>query len=445
MKINKMGIHITYYQQYKLRYCCQCNTEYRIIDISYLNENKLLEPPINYYQGCEEFCYKCWVLGEDSLEIEKIKIHKNLKIEYPNSHEYWYDENNYEKIDLGDIHIAFKEYMRNGFHLIVLPISRIATNKSIFLPYGIMIYPENRVDISKYNPSFFQKDEIYPHPNELTINQLSILQTHLSGVSIDDLNNYPCIVMPIKFDWDILLELTHEKQLEMIYQVSEKINTLSLNFLRYKFCTLKYSSTEQLPSNASQTLINNMSASLLIKNDITDSKFIAGDVFSHQITKGLGLGIRQLEWIDFPCLKGDMGKLVNHALSLYVKILETQSATSKFVQILSLLEFLVFPDEYKRFKDVKKKIARYITTNTNSIEYKNILDRFEELTGKRDNETKEILGYRTKIVHMGSTIEDILPTYQDRNSLFIELDIYIRNIIDDMINKSLMSKEEYYK
>ena len=129
MKINKMGIHITYYQQYKLRYCCQCNTEYRIIDMSYLNENKLLEPPINYYQGCEEFCYKCWLLGEDSVEIKKVKIHKNLKVEYPNSHKYWYNKNNYEKIDLGDIHIAFKEYMRDGFHLIVLPISRIATNK----------------------------------------------------------------------------------------------------------------------------------------------------------------------------------------------------------------------------------------------------------------------------------------------------------------------------
>jgi len=72
----------------------------------------------------------------------------------------------------------------------------------------------------------------------------------------------------------------------------------------------------------------------------------------------------------------------------------------------------------KDLNDVKKKIARYITTNTNSIEYKNILDRFEELTGKRDNETKEILGYRTKIVHMGSTIEDILPTYQDRYNYF---------------------------
>ena len=443
MNINKDGIHINLYQQYKQRYCISCNNKYRIIDSIY-GSSRNLYPPVNYYQGCEEYCYGCWVCVEPP-KVEKNESYSRLKIEYPNSHSDWYNINNYEEINLGNIKLAYEEYLKDGFHLIILPINRFVTGRSIFLPKGIMIYPEGRLKIPSINIKTFEQNEFFLHPEDMSITDLSQLQTYLSDVTINDLNMYPLIVMPIKLDWDILINSTHDEQLEMIYNVSEQINKLCLNYLRYKFCELKYGTTEQLPSNASQVLINNMSAVLLIKNDDTDRKFIAGEVYSHQITQGMGLGIRQPEWNEFPCIEKEMGKLVNHAISLYIQILETQSATNKFVQILSLLEFLVFPDEYKQFKEVKKRIARYITTDTMSQKYKTILNRFEELTGKRDDETNEILGYRTRIVHMGDTIEDIIPEYHQRNDLFIELDNYIRVIIDDMIKHSNESKETYFK
>lgn len=449
MNINKSGIIIDQYMKYKLRYCEECNNEYRIVESIY-QDDTYLYPPVKYFQGCEEYCLSCWLCinPENVHNTTSLKNKSNsiIQLEYPDNHEHWYDIQSYEEIDLGNLELAYKEYMREGFHLAILPISRLATERSIFLPYGTMIYPEGRINISGYNCPTFRlvEKDYYPHPEELSQNELSLFQTHLSGVSISDLNNYPLVIMPVKFDWKILENSTHEEQLAMIYKISDKLNSLCLNFLRYNFCTLSYQSNNQLPANASQTLIKNMSAILLINSGQDKSKFIAGEVFPNQITKGLGLGIKQPEWIAFPSIEGEMGKLVNHAISLYIQMIETSSATNKFVQALSLLEFLVFPYEYKQFKEVKKRVARYITSDTTSQEYKKILDRFEELTGKKDENTKEIIGYRTQIVHLGKKIEDLLPVNLDRKMLFIELDDYIRNIIDDMIKKSFMTESQYY-
>jgi hypothetical protein len=52
----------------------------------------------------------------------------------------------------------------------------------------------------------------------------------------------------------------------------------------------------------------------------------------------------------------------------------------KFIQALTLLEFLADPRDYRKFEDVKKIVARYVATTRE--EYARILERFLELTGK---------------------------------------------------------------
>lgn len=82
-------------------------------------------------------------------------------------------------------------------------------------------------------------------------------------------------------------------------------------------------------------------------------------------------------------------------------MLEASSSTSQFVQCLSLLEFLVDPDSYCDFKKVGKIVARYAAANQS--EYIKLLDRFFELTGKKDDATGRPIGYRTRIVHIGDS------------------------------------------
>lgn len=441
LKINKGGINVNDYDLYITRLCGSCNNPYRIIDTGM--NSRYFYPPYDYIKGCSEYCLHCWLLPGDEPSKIAVENEQDIELIFPESHQYWYDIHDYKKIDLGDLQTAYKKYIEDGFQVAILPISRLATSKSIFLPEGIMIYPEGRLDLSKYKLLRAEVHELREkHPSELSISELSSLQSHLTGVSIENLNQCALIVMPVKLSWGTIFDYSHKKHLELISNLSETISQKYLNFFIYKYCKISYISNDRLPSFPSQTLINNMSAVLLVDLNNNKSKLISGAVFNAQATKGLGLALSQPEWDIFP-KNGEVGKLVNHAMILYAQIIKTESSTSKFVQILSLLEFLAYPKEYKKFQEVKKVIARYMVQNTNSNEYQKLLNRFEELTGKTDSQNGKQVGLRTRIVHIGDRLENLLPTINEREQLFIELNDYVRCVMDHMIKYSDLLFDDY--
>jgi hypothetical protein len=122
-------------------------------------------------------------------------------------------------------------------------------------------------------------------------------------------------------------------------------------------------------------------------------------------------------------------------------MLQADTPTAKFTQAMGLLEFLAEPTDFIKFKEVAEIVARYVAKN--KLEYERLKDRFFELTGKRDPATKEFTGYRTRIIHMGDRLERIIPELDKRTELFMELDGYIRTIIDHMIQHSTWGFEEY--
>jgi hypothetical protein len=154
----------------------------------------------------------------------------------------------------------------------------------------------------------------------------------------------------------------------------------------------------------------------------------------------MGLPLEPIEHSDFPS-DGEVGHIVTHALFSYTEMLEANSATARFMQALALLEFLAFPDEYQKFEKVKKVIARYVAKSP--AEYDQLLDRFYELTGKKDPQSNQLIGYRTRVVHMGDRIEDVVPNDQDQKELFVELDSYLRAVIDHMVAHSELSFKNY--
>lgn len=158
------------------------------------------------------------------------------------------------------------------------------------------------------------------------------------------------------------------------------------------------------------------------------------------ITKGLGLELEPLEAHHFPG-DGEVGHIARHALVLYSDLLQAENETAKFMQALSLLEFLASPFDYQNFKEVKKVISRYAAKS--AAEYARLLERFIELTGKKSEETGEITGLRTRIVHMGDSIERLVPDRNDRVKLFRELDGYIRSVLDHMIAHSEHAYDDY--
>ena len=113
------------------------------------------------------------------------------------------------------------------------------------------------------------------------------------------------------------------------------------------------------------------------------------------------------------------------------------------MQALGILEFLAFPDEYQKFEKVSRVIARYIAKEP--THYQRLLDRFFELSGKKEPNSGKIIGYRTRVVHMGERIEQLIPLEEDRRRLFQELDSYIRPVINHMIVHSDYCLEDYFE
>ncbi|MEA1031545.1 hypothetical protein PSH61_19840 [Pseudomonas rhodesiae] len=429
MKLSIDGLTLSRYETRIVRACSGCSKEYSIHDYMGMSEQHFYRP-VNYKNGCERNCLECW-LGVSELEDSLLSKSESLAIEVEaaRDHSHWYDVSIYQTIDQGDLCATYSQYFDQGCHLAILPLSRLVTDRSIFLPNGVMIYPQGRLNLSSIK---FSNKQLAKSASS---------QISASGVKLQELNKYPLLVVPLRFAWDSLLLGDHQGHMEMIVTISEIVDCLSFDLINYMSCKLEHLSSETKPASPGQLSSKSMmSAAVLVKSGDLDSVLLAGAAFTHIITKGLGLDLRQPEWDSFPA-SGGVGITAAHALSLYSQMLQVQSATSKFVQALSLIEFLAYPKEYQQFKKVKTVVSRYMADDLG--ERKRILDRFEALTSKVDEVTSEQIGLRTRIVHIGSRLEQLVKSRREREEIFAELDSYIRKMIDHMIEHSHMTWDEY--
>jgi hypothetical protein len=432
VRINENGIQIDEYSKNLERRCSKssCQKKYRILDYMEGSES-MFYPPVKYAGGCSKFCLECWLDVSEYTDLdssEEQKEHSKLNLRYPTEHDHWYNENNFKEIDNGNLQLTYKDYLNDGCHLAILPLSRIHVEKAIYLPCGLMIYPEGRIDFSDFDLNSGKQCE------------LSSLQSTASGVSLSDFNRQPVLIIPLKLNWNSLLFTSHFEHMEIIRTLSEMFDSMFFNFLKYQNCQLTYIPDEGLPNSLGQINSNQMmAAALFLKNGSNKGKIIAGAAYSHRITRGTGIVLNQPEWDDFPHF-GEVGAIVRHALFLYSQLIHTESSTSRYIQAISLLEFLADPQEFQKMQDVKKIISRYVSSNEQERE--KIHERFKYLTGKKDANKNEI-GLRTRMVHIGARLEDLIPFDIDRTELFKELDMYIRSVVDHMIKYSSLSISEY--
>ncbi|UEB97812.1 hypothetical protein LIS66_09670 [Pseudomonas sp. HN2] len=370
-------------------------------------------------------------MGVSDLEDALLSKSESLAIEVEavRDHRHWYDVSICQATDQGDLSATYSPYFNKGCHLAILPLSRLVTDRSVFLPYGVMIYPQGRLNLDAINL------------NNKQLTKPASSQVGASGVSLQEFNKYPLLVVPLRFSWDSLVLGNHQSHMELIVSISEIVDALSFDMINYMYCKLEHLSSETMPASPGQLSSKPMmSGAVLVKSGGMDSVLLAGAAFTHTITKGLGLDLRPPEWDRFP-VGGDVGIIAAHALSLYSQMLKVQSATSKFVQALSLIEFLAYPKEYQPFKKIKTVVSRYVADSMG--ERKRVLDRFEVLTSKVDEVTGEQIGLRTRIVHIGSRLEQLVKSRREREKIFAELDSYIRKMIDHMIEHSRMTWDEY--
>ncbi len=330
----------------------------------------------------------------------------------------------------GDLIEDYAAYLKAGSHLAVMPIARVEVGWTpLTYPGGVTFYPTGLADLRNLN--------VVPISQKTP--SLADICSAASGIDTTILSHHPLVVFPYNSDWEQLFSSSHNSHLEFIRSLSEYVDQACLNFIRYRQCPIE--PIDSLPGRAGQVNSNHMMAGALLYNPtLGESRIIGGSAFTHFVTRGLGLPLEPIDHSLFP-KNGEVGCIINHALYLYSALLEASNLTSRFIQALSLLEFLAYPDEYRKFEDVKKVIARYVAKDQS--DYKKLLERFFELTGKKEQNTDRVIGYRTRMVHMGERIEEIVPDAQARRELFLELDGYIKAVMAHMIAHSEKSLDEY--
>ena len=232
---------------------------------------------------------------------------------------------------------------------------------------------------------------------------------------------------------------------ELLQEISERVKPM-LDLIRFIFC--RYDRGHSLPGYPGQ--ISNGRAGLILfslKYNWAIARII-DDFFSHEITKGHGLTIECLAILRtydiFGGTLGEVGNIAKHALSLNSMTLETNSLTSKFVLTMSLLEYIANPDSYQKFQEVKKEIAAHCTDNNNG--YLALLTRFNELTGKKTKDECGVIQYegiRTRLVHLGQRLEDVVDDSESAIKIMNEIQRYSYQAIESMLLHSHMDWSDF--
>lgn len=372
------------------RRCVCCGQTYSVAQ--FFSEQGYFGGACNYAQGCVTHCLGCW-LGVGPAELE-------------------------EQRELGTVLHDFACRLGPTHHLVLLPLIRVHSEKPVRLGSEVVLYPPG-IDLSGLNI----KD---PDGKSGKLNEhISVA----SGVDLHTIQQHATVAFAAKFEWDATVNVSHGWQMRLLRRLSRFVDESCLNLIRYRYCRLDV--PDSLPGRAGQLYSNPMMAGVVLYNAARQQgQVIGGAAFTHLIVKGLGLDISGLSDNEFP-QNGEVGCIVRRALNLYKTVLESDDDSTKYIHALSLLDFLAEPSDFAKSKQIAQRIAPYASAT--HIEYEHKLRRFAELYTE----------LRTRIVHRGESLEDILPKTEDRAALFKELAFYIGKVLDDMIGHSFLSWDEY--
>jgi len=224
----------------------------------------------------------------------------------------------------------------------------------------------------------------------------------------------------------------------------------SLNIIRFIHCDLFV--PDKLPSIPGYWDNSDGYIGAFILNPNGIHKIIAGREMGGAVSHGLGIGLELddvLGMENHPLAEpltqsplGVVGEMIKHALKIYSRAMYSNSETLKFITVMALFEYLGTGDKYTNFKKVRAKLQAHIATDIDT--YNNLSEKFQLLTSKKQDEKN--IGYRTRIIHEGALIEDLLPNNHDRVALFRELTSYIEKIIRGMypfVGQDLVALQEH--
>lgn len=323
-------------------------------------------------------------------------------------------------------------------HLIFMPLSRVLVEEPVSIG-RFRLFPAGYVDLADFRPMPNHTFANVTAEGATAIGGQALRECAISatGFSLDTLESSPILVFVAQLDWDALFEATHDDDIDLLRTLASMAER-ALDFVRFQECRLDLPDT--LPGAAGSWCDSGAYLGAMIYNpDDCESYLIAGAaVESTAVVKGIGLDVSTL---DFPeplpaADDGEVAAVAVHGLSLLSEAMRAQSQTTKFVGVMTLLEFLANPYEYEQWQKLKGDIACHSAKSRE--EYLALCERFRQLTGYK-NELGAETGYRTLIVHRGKFLNEILPSQVARQALFLELQKYCTSVVKDMLKNKDMS------
>jgi hypothetical protein len=342
---------------------------------------------------------------------------------------YWMDI----KLLLKDEKIDYEEQIFKS-QIIIIPISRLKISKSI-LSKNICLFPEGYFQIEKINVVFlnglpFEKTDI----GDMKSLDLRDLLTNTTKIDFEVFMTLPIIVFRYDIEVDKYFKSRHQEDSQLIKIFSQKADEL-LDLLRLHECD--YNLPELLP--AKPGIWNERYSTALIYFP----KYKVGNIQAREVEiktfiKGLGMDFfytnlitrHPLLHIDLEEL-GQVGKIAKYALKLNTLIVESDDESMKFMQIMTLFEYLGDPNNYEKFQKLKGKLIACIAKDKN--EYHSLSEKFKDYSQQ----------IRTEIIHNAKRLEQIIPKEEERKILFTELRNHVFILIEDLIDHYNLDWQEY--
>ena len=324
----------------------------------------------------------------------------------------------------------FREELSQGRVLCLMPIERLYLDERLEGPNGVMFYPAEAIDFRTLrvvsDPEQVLKDFSY---RQYTQDSGGITSAIL-GVHTAGLLTVPLIARTVDLNWSSFLSMSYSEHIDLLQRLAGDFEE-AMDLVRYYGSRLDL--PETLPGRVGLVPTSESSSAALLYNlEDNESYIVAGRHLITAVIAGVGLELR--DWSPYPILNcGEVGNIARRALSLYSRALEGSDNSIKFMQVMSLLEFLAMPGEYIGSDGARKTVALHMA-NTKQ-EYHRLSQRLRNLQGAKTPEGRQI-GYRTRVVHCGERIEDILAPGENLIGLFRELGSYIHRIVDFLISKA---------
>ncbi|MCI8409698.1 MAG: hypothetical protein HFJ09_10605 [Lachnospiraceae bacterium] len=306
-------------------------------------------------------------------------------------------------------------FLDSNMAVALVPIKDFTISEKYIIDGNINIYPKHTLDTSVIQGSIY----------DFSFQEIKDIFYDATIIA------FPIVPPQIIITGSLLPSVKDELIKKALNQAEEIINV-------FRYIYSNFDKVSNLPQRAGY-IKGNLCGFLLFSIAMQAATFISVKNYVTSQTIGNSLNVNvslmkpSIDYIFSSLYKNNtvISNIIKHALRLYSDILYLPTVTNKFMQAMTLVDYLGNPFEYQKMQKNKAQIAPFSADSFS--QYNFICERFKYLTSKKDEHGKEI-GLRTNIIHNGQSLESLIFEGYKIDLVLRELQLYICNFINGILD-----------